>query len=210
MPGMTAEGRRRSAARRAAYRGGSSSDDPESRPLADRCLLSFGSGGGPPALPVMYNNMKQIVQTPDHVMLLNEMVHDARVAKFGGDHLSPNLYKWLGDSVARWDGDTLVVETRNLHPENRFRGASEKLVVTERFTRVDPETLIYQFTLDDPQTWEEPWSGEYAWLRSDEPVYEYACHEGNYAMEGILKGARLQEAEAAQDRPAVGAGPADE
>ncbi len=177
-------------------------DDVELRPLAERCLLGFGSTAGPPALPVMYNNIKQIVQTPDHVMILNEMVHDARIVRMNGEHLPATLRRWLGDSIGRWEGDTLVVETTNFTDKTRFRGSSSELKVTERFTRVDEKTLLYQFTVEDPNTWTSPWSGEYPWTWSDEPIYEYACHEGNRAIEIILKGARLREAEAgAKSRP---------
>jgi hypothetical protein len=180
------------AQRRGAY------DDVELRPLGERCLMSFGSSAGPPALPVLYNNIKQIVQTPDHVVILNEMVHDARIVRMGSEHLPPSVRKWLGDSIGRWDGDSLVVETTNFTPKTRFRGSTEDLKVTERFTRLDDKTLLYRFTVEDPATWSAPWSGEYTWAWSDQPVYEYACHEANYSLEGILKGARIQEAAAAK------------
>ena len=165
----------------------------EARPLGERCLMGFGSSAGPPALPVLYNNIKQIVQTPTHVMILNEMVHDARIVRMNGTHLAPTVRKWLGDSIGRWDGDTLVVETTNFTDKTRFRGSSEHLKVVERFTRLDARTLLYQFTVEDPTTWTRPWSGEYTWAWSEQPVYEYACHEGNYSLEGILKGARRQD-----------------
>jgi hypothetical protein len=173
-------------------------DDVELRPLGERCLMGFGSTAGPPALPVMYNNIKQIVQTPEHVLILNEMVHDARIVRMNGTHLPPVIRRWMGDSIGRWEGDTLVVETTNFSDKTRFRGSSENLKVTERFRRVDDKTLLYQFTVEDPTTWTRSWSGEYTWAWSDQPIYEYACHEGNYALEDILKGARLDDAERVQ------------
>jgi hypothetical protein len=174
-------------------------DGPEVRPLAERCILGFGSTSGPPTLPnYFYNNLKQIVQTKDTVMILNEMVHDARIIRIGGRHAPPTMRKWLGDSIGRWEGDTLVVETTNFTGKTQFRGSGEKLKVTERFRRVDPKTILYQFTVEDPDTWPRPWSGEYPWVATDEPIYEYACHEGNYSLEGILKGARLAEQQAAK------------
>jgi hypothetical protein len=172
-------------------------DNPEQRPLAERCLMGFGTTAGPPALPVLYNNFKQIVQTPDHVMILTEMVHDARVIRIGGEPRSPALRFWKGDSVARWDGDTLVVETTNFSDKTRFRGSDVNLRVTERFTRIDAQSLLYRFTVDDPTTWAKPWTGEYTWNATDDHIYEYACHEGNYALPGILKGARISDKEGA-------------
>ena len=172
-------------------------DGPEARPLAERCLLGFSSTSGPPTLPnYWYNNLKQIVQTRDTVMILNEMVHDARLIRIGGTHPPANIRKWLGDSVGRWEGDTLVVDTTNFTNKTQFRGSGENLHVVERFTRVDEKTLLYRFTIEDPSTWDRPWTGEYPWIASDEPIYEYACHEGNYALSGVLRGARLQESEA--------------
>jgi len=171
-------------------------DDPERRPLGERCLVGFGSTSGPPALPVLYNNLHQIVQTPEHVIILNEMVHDVRIVRMNAPHLPPSTRKWLGDSVGRWEGDTLVVDTTNFTDKTRFRGATETLHVVERFTRVDADTLLYRFTIEDPATWTTPWTGEYTWPRTGEHVYEYACHEGNYALGNILRGARLKEANA--------------
>jgi hypothetical protein len=157
-------------------------------------LLGFGSTSGPPVLPnYFYNNLHQIVQTPDSVMILTEMVHDARVVRMNAKHLPAGIRKWMGDSIGWWDGDTLVVETTNFTDKTRFRGSSPDLKVTERFTRVDAKTLKYRFTVEDPATWATPWTGEYTWPATSERIYEYACHEGNYAMENILKGARLRE-----------------
>ncbi len=173
-------------------------DDPERRPLGERCLLGFGSTSGPPALPdYFYNNLHQIVQTPDNIMILTEMVHDARVVRMNTEHLPQTIRRWMGDSVGHWEGDTLVVDTTNFTDKTRFRGSTEDLHVVERFTRVDDHTLLYRFTVEDPDTWERPWTGEMSWPATDEHIYEYACHEANYALEGILSGARLREREAA-------------
>ena len=177
------------------FEGATAYDDPERRPLGERCLLGFGSTSGPPALPVLYNNFHQIVQTPTTILILNEMVHDARVVRMNAEHLPPTIRKWLGDSVGRWDGDTLVVDTTNFTDKTRFRGSSENLHVVERFSRIDANRLRYRFTVEDPQTWERPWSGEEAWPATNAQMFEYACHEGNYALGDILRGARLREAE---------------
>jgi hypothetical protein len=180
-------------------------DNPEQRPLGERCIMGFGSVSGPPMLSVLYNNFKQIVQTPTHVMILVEMVHDARIIPFKTTHAPDNIRKWMGDSIARWEGDTLVVETTNFTDKTRFRGSSEQLKVTERFNRADDGTLLYRFTVEDPNTWAKPWTGEYSWAaaRPDDHLYEYACHEGNYSFEGIMKGERLldEERAATQSRP---------
>jgi hypothetical protein len=173
-------------------------DDPERRPLAERCLLGFGSTSGPPILPnYFYNNLHQIVQTPDAVMILTEMVHDARVVRMNAQHLPKNIRLWLGDSVGHWEGDTLVVDTTNFTDKTGFRGSTPDLHVIERFTREGEHALLYRFTIDDPQTWTKTWTGEYTWPEANGPIYEYACHEGNYAMMDILKGARLREKEEA-------------
>jgi len=171
-------------------------DGPELRPLAERCLLGFGSTSGPPTLPnYFYNNLKQIVQTPTTIMILIEMVHDARVIRMGGEHPPKHVRKWMGDSIGHWEGDTLVVDTTNFTGKTQFRGSSENLHVVERFTRVDSKTVLYRFTVEDPSTWERPWTGEYPWVATDERLYEYACHEGNYALPDMLRGARAKEAE---------------
>jgi len=174
-------------------------DDPEMRPLAERCLLGFGSTGGPPALPVMYNNLKRIVQTDEYLMILNEMNHDARIVRMNARHLPDEVRKWMGDSVGRWEGDTLVVDTTNFRDRPALMMAGRDLHVVERFSRIDDASLLYRFTVEDP-AWEEPWRGEYVWPATDERVYEYACHEANYAMGGILRGARLLEEEALASR----------
>jgi hypothetical protein len=171
-------------------------DDPESRPLGERCLLGFSSTSGPPALPnYFYNNLHQIVQTPDAVMILTEMVHDARIVRMNAQHLPKTIRRWMGDSVGHWEGDTLVVDTTNFTDKTRYRGSTENLHVVERFTRVDARTLLYRFIVEDPDTWERPWTAEYAWPATDQHIYEYACHEANYALGGILSGARQREKE---------------
>jgi hypothetical protein len=173
-------------------------DNPEQRPLSERCLLGFGSTSGPPALPdYFYNDLHQIVQTSDSVMILSEMVHDARIVRMNAQHLPNNIRRWMGDSVGHWEGDTLVVDTTNFTAKTRFSGSTENLHVIERLTRIDDKTLLYRFTVEDADTWDRPWSGEYTWPATDKRMYEYACHEGNYALSGILRGARRQEAEEA-------------
>lgn len=174
-------------------------DGPELRPLGERCLLSFGSSSGPPMLPVMYNNNYQIVQTPDHVVILVEMVHDARIIRIDNEHYQTDMQKWMGDSVGHWEGDTLVVETVNFNKFQSYRNSSPQLKVTERFDLIAPDKIRYSFTMDDPQTYARTWTGEVAMNRRPEGdrIYEYACHEGNYAFPGILGGARRLEHEAA-------------
>ena len=175
-------------------------DDPEIRPLAERCLLGFGSTGGPPMRPVLYNNLKRIIQTDDYVMILVEMVHDARIVRMNQDHAPPEIRSWLGDSVGHWEGDTLVIDTTNFNDTPALRGATHHLHVVERFTRIDADTLLYQFTVEDPNIWTAPWSGEYVWPASDTRVYEYACHEANYSFRGILGGARILEQDVREGR----------
>lgn len=173
-------------------------DDYVLRPLGERCLLSFGSSSGPPMLPVMYNNNYQIVQTPEYVMILVEMVHDARIIRIDEDHHDTDFERWMGDSVAYWEDDTLVVKTRNFHSQQSYRGSSDELLVTERFQLLAADKIKYGFTVEDPQSYRRAWSGEVAMNRRplDEPIYEYACHEGNYAFSGIMAGARRLEVEA--------------
>ena len=164
--------------------------------------MGFGSTAGPPMLSVLYNNMKRIVQTDDTVVILVEMVHDARVVRMNAEHNPPEIRSWLGDSVGRWEGDTLVVDTTNFTGNPSLGGASRNLHVVERFPRIDADTLLYGFTVEDPTGWSAPWSGEYPWPASDSKVYEYACHEANYSFGGILRGARVLEQDA---RDAAGA-----
>jgi hypothetical protein len=173
-------------------------DNPEERPLSERCLLGFGSTSGPPALPdYFYNDLHQIVQTPDSIMILTEMIHDARIVRMNGQHLPKNIRRWMGDSVGHWEGDTLVIDTTNFTDKTRFRGSTENLHVVERLTRLDDKTLLYRFTVDDPETWDRPWTGEMTWPATNQPILEYACHEGNYALGDVMRGARKQEAEEA-------------
>jgi hypothetical protein len=192
IPPITAEARARQQARAKMMVGRGQYDHPEYRPLAERCLLSFG-----PTTPLVpnyfYNNNLQIVQTPDSVMIMMEMVHDARIVRIGGQHVSKRIRPWMGDSIGRWEGDTLVVDTTNFPPQQNFRGSSENLHVVERFRRVDAKTINYRFTVDDPTTFTAPFTGEIPFQAMEELIYEYACHEGNYAMSNILSGARNEE-----------------
>ena len=204
VPGYTEEARARMA-KAAGIRKtqGSEFDHPELRPLAERCITSFGNNAGPPMLPnYFYNNSYSIVQSKDTVMILTEMVHDARVVRMGGTHPPPTLRKWFGDSIGRWEGDTLVIETTNFHPNHGFRGSWENLKVTERLTRKDAVTLAYRFTVEDPTTFTAPFTGELVFnaMAPGEMVYEYACHEGNYGLEGVMSGARAQERDAAKKK----------
>ena len=214
-PPMTADAQGRASARRTLFRQNTGTaywmiengldapgpyDDPEIRPLAERCLLGFGSVGGPPMLPVLYNNLKRIVQTDDHVMILAEMVHDARIVRMNAEHAPAEIRGWLGDSVGHWEGDTLVIDTTNFNDTPALRGATRELHVIERFSRIDGDTLRYQFTVEDPGVWTAPWGGEYAWPASDTRVYEYACHEANYSFQGILGGARILEQDVREGR----------
>jgi hypothetical protein len=162
---------------------------PEDRNLSERCLLGFNSG--PPMLPSAYNNNVQIAQTRDTVLLLNEMIHNSRIVPLDG-RPHGHLLQWAGDSRGRWDGDTLVVDTINFSTSN-FRNASPTMHLVERFTRVDANTLVYEFTVEDPTTWVKPWTVQLPMSKTTEAMYEYACHEGNYAMEGMLSGARAKE-----------------
>ena len=177
-------------------------DGPEQRPLGERCVVGFGSTGGPPMLPVLYNNNYQIVQTPDHVMIHAEMNHDARIIRLGGEHPPAQVRPWMGDSIGRWEDDALVVETTNFHPGQTFRAAvkhqlllSPEGVVTETLRRVGEAEIKYSFEVEDPALYTEPWRGEITFRPADGRIYEYACHEGNYALPGILAGARREEAE---------------
>ena len=172
-------------------------DHPELRPLAERCLTSYGSPGGPPMLPNGgYNSNYTIVQTPDHVMIMTEMVHDVRVIHIGsGPKLPPHVRTWFGDSWGRWEGDVLVVETTNIHPLQPY--SSPDMRVIERFSRMSEDAILYEFTVDDPATYVEPWGGQIPMTRMPDQLYEYACHEGNYALSGVLSGARYEERTAA-------------
>src|SRR5262245_23722576 len=171
---------------------GSPVDGPEGRSLQERCLLT--PQAGPPMLPANYNSNYQIVQTPNYVAILVEMIHDARIIPLDGSPQVPrNVGSLMGNSRGHWEGKTLVVETTNFTDKTNFRGASENLRVIERFTRSDENTLLYQFTIEDETTWAKPWSGEIPMKKVTTPLYEYACHEGNYGMAGVLSGARAEE-----------------
>jgi hypothetical protein len=181
-------------------------DGPELRPMGERCLLAFSSSSGPPMLPVMYNNNYQIVQTPDHVMILVEMVHDARIIALNKTPTAHDTEHWMGQSVGRWEADTLVVETKHFHPQQAYRGASEHLTITEKFSLESAGKIIYSVTLDDATVFGHAWTAEIPMQRrpAGEMMYEYACHEGNYAFSGILAGARKLE-QLGQDGPIDGA-----
>jgi len=166
--------------------------------LGERCILGFGSTSGPPMLPTMYNSYYQIVQAPGVVMILVEMVHDARIIRIDGKPRPASLKQWMGDSIGHWEGDTLVVTTKNFRPEQSFRGTTEGAVITERFTRVADGQINYRFTVDDPKAFTAKFTGELAFTSVDASVYEYACHEGNYALPGILAGARADEEKTAK------------
>jgi len=155
--------------------------------------MSFGSSAGPPMLPLLYNNNYRIVQNRDTVTILVEMVHDVRVIRIGGTPLPSSIRKWMGDSVGRYEGDTLVVETSNFNEQQTFQGASENRKVKEWFTRIAPDKILYRFTVEDPTNYPQPFSGELSLNATPNHIYEYACHEGNYALHGILAGAREQE-----------------
>ncbi len=201
VPAFTEQARDRQAARLARSKQFGQYDHPENRPLAERCIMSFGSNAGPPMVPnYFYNNNYTIVQTKDHVMILTEMVHDARIIRMSGDRLPKHVRPWMGDSIGRWEGDTLVVETTNFHPLQVFRGASDSLKVVERLTRVDADTILYKFTIDDPTTFTAQWSGEVPFKALNDLVHEYACHEANYALSNVLSGERAQEREAASKK----------
>ena len=204
-PPMTEEAAQRAAARQALRRpndgtawwldveGPGPYDGPESLRVTERCIVGFT--GATPTLPSLYNNYKRIVQTPDYVMILIEMVHDARIVRLNSEHPPAEVKNWLGDSIGWWEGDTLVVDTTNFHPEAVLRGGSENMHVVERFTKLENGNVLYQFTVEDETSWTAPFTGEYVWRASEERVYEYACHEGNYSMGNILRGARLLESE---------------
>jgi hypothetical protein len=191
VPGLTPEAQQRADAR-AAARKRSPADGPEDRSLPERCIL--WPTAGPPMLPSGYNNNYQILQTTGHVVILIEMIHDVRIIPLDGrPHVPPSIRQWTGDSRGRWDGNTLVVTTTNFTDKTNFRGASERLRLVERFTRVDADTLNYEFTVEDPSTFTKPWSAAIPMTKTDGPIYEYACHEGNYGMTNLLSGARAQE-----------------
>jgi hypothetical protein len=191
IPPQTAEAKQRAAARRAAAGTQGPADSYESRSLQERCITR---GLPEVTLPGPYNNNLQIVQTPAYVLLFTEMIHDARVVPMDGrPHNSPNVRSWMGDSRGRWEGDTLVIDTINFTDRTNFRGSGANLHLVERFTRLDADTMEYRFTLDDPTTWTRPWTVAYPIVKTEGPIYEFACHEGNYGLRDILTGARYEE-----------------
>jgi len=192
IPPLTPEATKRLAALDAARE--RSAEGPEDRGVGERCILGFNSG--PPMAPAAYNQNVQLVQTRDHIVLLNEMVHNARIVPLDG-RSHGRIRQWVGDSRGRWEGDTLVVDTKNFADVTAFRGSSPNLHLIERFTRVEADTLLYEFTVDDPTTWTKPWTAQIPMTRTEGPIFEYACHEGNYAMVGLLRGARAVEKAAA-------------
>src|SRR5215831_10190753 len=195
IPPLTADAQKRATVR-AEARLLHPADGPEDLSLADRCIAR----PGPPMLPAGYNNNHQIVQTSDYVVILSEMMHDARIIPLDSrPHLPQNVHQWFGDSRGRWEGKTLVVETTNFTDKTNFRGSGENMRLTERFTRLDENTLLYQFTVDDPESFVRPWSGEIPMKKAPGPIYEYACHEGNYSLSNTLSAARAEE-EAARAR----------
>ena len=189
IPAMTAAGRARGAERRD-YRREHPADSWLDRSTFDRCILGFNTG--PPMTPGGYNQNMQVFQTEDHVVILNEMVHDSRIIPIDGSPRT-GIGSWTGESRGHWEGDTLVIETQNFTDKTRWRGTTEAMTLVERLMRQDDATLVYTFTVTDEQTWETPWTAEIPMRRSDQPLYEYACHEGNYSMDGILSGARSDE-----------------
>jgi len=207
VPPLTPEGERRQAEFREFLSQFGQFDHPELRPMQERCVIygsSFGAGApsqlGPPMIPTGgYNHNYTIVQNADYVLIMTEKIHDYRVIRLGEPrHLPDHVRPYFGDSWGRWDGNTLVVETTNVSPQQRYRIHSEELRVVERFTRVDDDTILYEFEVHDPGTYTEPWGGQLPMERFDDMVYEYACHEGNYGLEGVMRGARYEEAERAR------------
>ena len=180
-------------------------DSYEVRGLGDRCITSFGRNSPPPMLPNgYYNNNYQIVQTPDAVVINVEMIHDTRVIRLDSTHRTDGVRPYMGDSIGRYEGNSLVVETTNIPQSQNFMGSWKTLKVTEWFTRISPTKVVYRFQIDDPDLWEKPWGGEYTFLPLGGRIYEYACHEGNYALPGILGGAReLERRAAATSKPAA-------
>jgi hypothetical protein len=194
LPAMTPDGKKRADLRAAEQRetqlGRPHADSWEDRPLQERCIV--GLNAGPPMTPGAYNNNFQLFQTPQYVVILNEMVHDARIIPLDG-RPHGHIRQWQGDSRGRWEGDTLVVDTTNFKRETSLPNSSANTHLVERFTRTEADTLLYEFTVEDPTMWTRPWTAVVPMRKSDDPIYEYACHEGNYAMASILAGARAAE-----------------
>jgi hypothetical protein len=191
IPPLTPEGQARVEAVRA-YARLHPADRAQDRSLTERCI--YWATAGPPMLPGPYNNLYQVYQTSGTVTILSEMIHEPRIIPLDGrPHVPSAIHLWTGDSRGHWEGDTLVIETTNFNDKTRFRGASENLKVTERLTRVDAKTILYRFTVDDPAAFTRPWTGELPLTAAAGPIFEYACHEGNQALEDILAGARASE-----------------
>jgi len=190
MPAMTEEGRKLRASLLGGRRG-TGYDNPEERGNSERCLI-IGTNG-PPFGNYLYNNNFQIVQTPSHLMVMSEMIHDVRVAKINGQHRPDSVPQWMGDSTATWDGDTLVVETRHLDPRSGGAFISESGKVVERFTRISDAQILYEFEVNDPTVYTSVWRGQMPLTRLEDKVYEYACHEGNYGLQNILEGGRRND-----------------
>ena len=191
IPDLTASGQRTADARRA-YRQEHPADSWVDRSAYDRCILGFNAG--PPITPGGYNQNLHLFQTPDHVVLVTEMVHTVRVVPLDGRPvLSDDVRQWSGDSRGHWEGETLVVETSNFNDQRGWRGSTTNMKLVERYTRVDADTLDYEFTVIDPETWTSSWTASIPMRRSLNPMYEYACHEGNHSMDGILAGRRAEE-----------------
>ena len=198
VPALLPEAQKRQAARAALNRG-HEFDGPENRGLAERCII-WGAEG-PPMLPIGYNSNLQIVQGEGYVAIMQEMIHDVRIIPTDGrPHAPSNIRELMGDSRGHWEGNTLVVDTTNFTDRNPFRGSGENLHVVERFTRTDPDTVLYSFTVDDPTTWAHAWTAEVPMTRIDGPIFEYACHEGNYGMPNNLSGARAEEKKLAEKK----------
>jgi hypothetical protein len=193
LPPVTAEGKRILAARaEAAKLLGGRWDSAQSNQLDDRCMIM--AGAGPPMMDAAYNSNYHIVQAPGYVMILTEMIHDARIIPLDGrPQPSENVRQWMGVSRGRWDGDTLVIETTNFNGKNPLRGSTERMRVTERLRRVGEDVIEYKFTVDDPQMWASAWSAEAVMKKTVGPIFEHACHEGNYGLYNTLVGARLEE-----------------
>jgi hypothetical protein len=193
VPSLTPDAQRRADARAAARRR-SPADGPEDRSLAERCIL--WPTAGPPMIPGGYNNNYQILQAPGYVAILIEMIHDVRIVPLDGrPHAPQAIRQWMGDSRGRWDGNTLVVTTTNFTDKTNFRGSSARMNVVERFTRVDADTIDYQFTIEDPASFARSWTAAIPMTKTEGPIFEYACHEGNYGMTNLLSGARAEEKE---------------
>jgi hypothetical protein len=195
IPPLTEEGRQRAAANRAH----AGFDSYENRPLQERCIL--WTHEGPPMMPPPYDDVMQILQMPGYVLMVRELATAPRLIPTDGQpHIAKTLRAWAGDSRGRWEGDTLVVDTTNFNPKTAVFGSSGDLHVVERFTRVSADRIIYRFTVEDPHTWTRPWSAEIPLIQTEGPLYEYACHEANYGLTDILRGARYTEKEAAAGR----------